>query len=532
MAPPSPHEAAQELRLSFHFLAPQYHGRCDDGQPEWPPSPLRAMQALVAAAARAGTLQALRPALLWLQAQPAPLILAPAARSLGSPLPLYVPHNQKDLTAAKWARGLEVKDPDTRTMKTVQPLHLTEGAGVHYLWPLPADGSAAQHAQALADTARHVVALGWGVDLVAGHGQLQALGSTPAEPGQEPWRPHPAGRTVLRTPAPGTLEQLDRRHASFLQRTSLADPTFRPPEPLRCFHRTAYARADESHAPAAACFTLRRMKGDALRAFDTSTQGMAVAGMLRFAVRRAAEAAAWPPKRVTDVLMGHGPGDSPRLLLLPVPTLEARPGGGRVLGAVRRVMLLAHGDAEPERSWLQRALAGAELVDQATGEVQALLAAAAESERGFAPYCGSALIWTSATPVVLPGMDDPGGLRRTLRSSHRDAAQQHRALATLQRRQEELVRKALRQAGLSETLVATAAIECRATGFLAGVEPAARHAVPSHLRRYPRLHVRITFAQDVAGPLCIGRGRFSGLGLLCAFPATAAFTPAQATHAP
>jgi CRISPR-associated protein Csb2 len=50
-------------------------------------------------------------------------------------------------------------------------------------------------------------------------------------------------------------------------------------------------------------------------------------------------------------------------------------------------------------------------------------------------------------------------------------------------------------------------------GFLAGVDLASRYAVPAHLRGSPRVHVRLRWPQEVRGPLCLGSGRFSGLGL-------------------
>ncbi|MBX9622589.1 MAG: type I-U CRISPR-associated protein Cas5/Cas6, partial [Gemmataceae bacterium] len=37
--------------VSVTFLDPAFHGRGDGGEPEWPPSPLRLFQAVVAAAA-------------------------------------------------------------------------------------------------------------------------------------------------------------------------------------------------------------------------------------------------------------------------------------------------------------------------------------------------------------------------------------------------------------------------------------------------------------------------------------------------
>jgi len=36
--------------ISVTFLDPAFHGRADGGEPEWPPSPLRLFQSLVAAA--------------------------------------------------------------------------------------------------------------------------------------------------------------------------------------------------------------------------------------------------------------------------------------------------------------------------------------------------------------------------------------------------------------------------------------------------------------------------------------------------
>ena len=39
------------LCISIRFLGGAFHGRADHGEPEWPPSPLRLYQAIVAASA-------------------------------------------------------------------------------------------------------------------------------------------------------------------------------------------------------------------------------------------------------------------------------------------------------------------------------------------------------------------------------------------------------------------------------------------------------------------------------------------------
>src|SRR5262245_13844583 len=80
--------------LTIRFLQPYSHGRGEDGQPEWPPSPLRAFQALVAAAASRWNervrVNHAAPALQWLERLPAPTIIASAGKVSSKPYLLYI----------------------------------------------------------------------------------------------------------------------------------------------------------------------------------------------------------------------------------------------------------------------------------------------------------------------------------------------------------------------------------------------------------------------------------------------------------
>ena len=239
---------------------------------------------------------------------------------------------------------------------------------------------------------------------------------------------------------------------------------------------------------------------------------MVVAGMLRHALRASSERSGWDVARIGAMVMGHGTGDEPRFLLVPVPSLEFRGDGERV-GSVRRVLVCTTDRSPDSVAWAQRALAGAELIDEGTGEIKAVLSAALPSDRAFAPYLGESCCWTTVTPMVLPGYDDPGRVRQRLRSVQ-DSAEQRQLLERLAQRREALVRKALRQAGLADELVATARIATRNSGFMAGVERAAAYSLPRHLVSSPRVHVHVTWERPVRGPLCIGSGRFSGVGLM------------------
>lgn len=503
----------RHLVLSFRFLSPWFHGRGDGGNPEWPPSPLRAVQALVAASARAGTLEGLEPALRWLECRGAPLIYASEAAESKVGHRLSVPHNAMDLVARQWARGAEGDEARHRTMKIVRPHRLPEHAEVHYAWSVD---DAAPPLQALVDATRGVVALGWGIDLVAGDGAIvgpERLAELAAA--MTGWEPRFDGRRALRVPVSGTLADLGRRHAAFLARTSLDEPTLRPPPPVSAFALVPYARSDTPRAIEVAAFLLVQAGSDRFRAFDAARRGMAVAGMLRDAVRRAAVRAGWGEERVSASVLGHGSGDEPRLLLVPVPSIEPRGDGGEAVDAVRRVMVYSTDAGGSEADWAARALGGMDLIDERTGEVVAVLANTSREDRVLRRYVSESTTWATVTPLVLPGHDDPGGVRETL-SRDRQGARQAALLLQLQRRREALVRKSLLHAGLTAELASSARVETAETGFLAGVEKAGLYAVPSHLKRSPRVHVKLTWPRKVSGPLCCGRGRYSGLGLFAA----------------
>jgi CRISPR-associated protein Csb2 len=100
------------LCISFRFVQPfpLFHGRGDADEPEWPPSPMRAFQALLNAACLRTRGKPLPPeirsalrAIEVLQ----PSIVAPRATLCSVGHRAYVPHNQADLVMAAWKRGNE-----------------------------------------------------------------------------------------------------------------------------------------------------------------------------------------------------------------------------------------------------------------------------------------------------------------------------------------------------------------------------------------------------------------------------------------
>jgi CRISPR-associated protein Csb2 len=528
--------------VTVRFLQPTYHGRGGHGEPEWPPSPLRVFQALVAAsAARWNERSRLRhaaPALRWLERQPAPTIVAPAGRAAAARYRLYVPDNVGDKVAASWSRGVAASLAGYRTEKDVHPTLLRDCfEAVHYLWP--AAGPEFERSQdVLAEAARSITHLGWGVDIVAAGASVISGAAADALAGER-WRPCDGPpEPGLRVPVAGTLDALVARHGAFLNR--LGPEGFHPVPPLTAFRVVGYRRAtDPVRRPFAAFGLLRPGAAHAndFRPFDPARRTMAVAGMLRHAAAagEVASALGWTPEKVAGFVLGHGepvgqpyaPVRGPRLAYLPLPSIEFRDGGrARVVTGIRRALItVLNGDGGDDLRHLARLLSGFGLIAEEDGSVVALLSQFHYSDPTVKRYTELATTWATVTPVVLPGHDDPRKIRKRLSAnSEADAlrlspGERQERLRKLDRRTDHLLRKAIRQAGYPDELARSAEIDWRPVGFWRGTEPATRYAFPDKLRRFRRLHVRICWRDAcgrpirVPGPLCLGGGRYCGLGL-------------------
>lgn len=513
--------------LSVRWLDDRYHGQDRDGRPEWPPSPLRLLQAMVAAAGRAGALpQNAREGLEWLEGlceNIPPVIIAPEATH-GRPFFRYVPNNDAD-NPQKREREKRLSE------KLVVPTYLTKGRTIHYVWALAPSETESwrRHQPAIMRSSRAVAALGWGVDLATGHSSLLDDDQVHSLHGQR-WEPTRSNFEYgLRVPVRGTLHELTQRYQKFLLQIQ---PEGRGEEPasLRQFRRWEYRRTSDPATRPTAYFALVRPDGG-YRAFDPVRNTMRVAGLVRHATKRAAESAGgWPDP--AGFVLGHGETEGEkhrsvgnrRFAYLPLPSIQPRVAGrAPVVGSIRRlcVTVLEPGH-EAEIDWASRTLAGQELIREETGEIAALLTPAAEQDKVLRPFLGSASDWASVSPVVLPGYDDPAHYGRRLARGEMSAQEQHRLLETLHLRIDKLLRKAIRDAGFPDELATHADLDWRDAGFWLGTARARSYTVPDHLSRFPRLHMRLRWRDatgqpvKIAGPICLGGGRFYGLGLFAA----------------
>lgn len=510
------------LRIVVRFLQPLSHGRKDGGEPEWPPSPLRVFQALIAAAAARWSerlaLDYALPALRWIERQRHSEIIAVGGSASKNPHRLYVPDNI-DKVAKSWAAGREASVAEYRTEKDVRPTHLS-GEAVHYLLPLAADDREAQnHFEVLKAAARSITHLGWGIDMVAADADIISEKEAAKLPGHR-WRVVTSGGVPLRVPKEGTLKNLMDKHQAFLGRWS--EEGSKPVPPLSCFDVVRY------HSPTMAgpvpdrpvvAFEIHRTIEDQekpenadkskFRPFHHVRQVATLAGMVRHATASIARRIGWKDADVVRQIEGHGDQkdgqatSDDRLLFLPLPSLT--PVG---VSGIRRLLLVASPgfDLAP----LRRYLNGEELIDRDSQMPVAMLAGIPNTEKHLARFVGTSHTWTTVTPVILPGFDDPDGLRKKLKERI-NADQQKRLLERLDARILGLIWKAFHQAGWTSDALEGAMVEYRSVGWIRGLDLAKNYALPP--LRFPRYHVRVRFAHPVKGPLAIGAGRYRGLGL-------------------
>lgn len=511
------------LTITLRFLdhQPTFHGRADGGEPEWPPSPLRLFQALVDAAASRWRGPRFddyaRHLLQWLEMLSLPTIIAPAFK-VGTPVRIAVPNNDLDVWAGPLSRAATPKKQpnELKTMKTVRPTHLL-GDAVHYLYPIADAAEFAKHRETLIAAARSITHLGWGVDMVAGNAVEMTEEEVAKLPGER-WLPTKDSSGVqLRIPRTGTLEKLMEKHEAFLNR--LSGDGFKPVPPLTAFKVEGYRRETDPAARPWAAFRIASINPDDRNpSFDTPRRCRDVAAWVRCAVAKACED--WPfPEPVASFIHGHdatettrqlkGDDADRRFMYLPLPTINPL---NRV-ESIRRVLIAAPSGCEDRIEWLRRRLPGQELIaldDSPRGMLIDL-----KPDWVVGQYTQTSRVWSTVTPVVLPGYDDPNHLRRRLREN-RDAAKQQQMLIQLDTRVEGLIRKAMRQAGISDELEREAIVEWRAGGFRAGTVLTSQYARPENLNAFAAYHVRVRFRHPVRGPLAIGAGRYRGLGLFAA----------------
>lgn len=485
------------LCISVTLLDQTFHGKGENEEPEWPPSPMRLFQALVASS-RTGCRnpawsESKAQAYRWLERRSPPVIVGPPTRRAAS-YTLFVPNNDADAEKV-WERQNRL------TSKVVQPQRVmgagsdtTVGEALYYLWIIPDREwkGAAPHAEVLCRDARHLTALGWGIDQAIGDGRILTEAEVPELPGRRwrPWHTHRPRGQELRVPRKGSLENLESVHASFVSRIDAEH--FNPPLKVKRFDRVSYH--SDAVLPPRSYAAFELPSGVAFRQDRAAT----MAAMVRSLACRCAKVDSHEfPGGPETYVAGHTERDAsarsgvtpPRFSYLPLPTI----GHGHADGLIRRVLIAEpYGGDGSHAAWAQHRLRNQALRDDAGDERGLLLELWRSSSILMVDrYVSESDTWTSVTPPVLPGFDD---------GKHTKA--------------EALFLKAAAQSDVP--IDAIDSITLRKAPFWPGAAHPRQYFVPEYLRRFPRWHVAVRFREPVLGPLAIGAGRHTGLGLLAA----------------
>lgn len=511
------------LCISFRFIHPDplFHGRGQGDEPEWPPSPMRAFQALVNAACLRTRGRPLSPdvrsALQVIEALH-PTVIAPRAIRSTTGYRAYVPHNHGDLVTAAWDRGnLDASIALHRIEKDYRPYRI-EVIGediptIHYVYPL--DTTTVEPAallQTIRPDVRSIHCLGWGIDQVVADAILVESRS-PHVTGER-WAPAPRGGRRLRVHRNGSLDALTARYSKFLGRLVSNDWT--PVPPLTTVDRVWYRRDLDPIPRPHAVFRLMDENDDAIT--YPQSKLVHIAGMVRhLAIEKMRQnppsdlRGRIPDEWIESYVAGHqsrassdaGAGHTQfsYIPLQSVGTPNTDPG-------VRRVMILA---PVGDDAWLEHLASHIEgtllkpLPNTTLPDGTRLERIADSRHDGVRDrYLGPSTRWASVTPVILPGHDD----RKPVKT---------RALIV----------KALQQSGIEQPCT----FEWGAFSQFRRMLPAHKYRKdpndpskrilvnyvrPNHLLDQTAVHLTLTFADDLAmpGPLTMGAGRHCGFGLM------------------
>ena len=150
------------LLVSVRFHDGRYHG-----SGEWPPSPARLFQALVAGAARGENLsEHAVEAFEWLESLDAPAIAAPPSYA-GQPFKTFVPNNDLDAVGGDPARIGEI-----RAGKIIRPRTFDAAVPLLYAWTFEHGADAERHARTICEIADNLYQLGRGVDMAWAKGEI------------------------------------------------------------------------------------------------------------------------------------------------------------------------------------------------------------------------------------------------------------------------------------------------------------------------------------------------------------------------
>ncbi len=464
------------------------HGPGDDA-PDWPPQPDRVFSALTSAWGVRGEFPEERTALEWLEEQPSPAIRASEHSTRTAP-DVFVPPN--DPKASKSMQAYIKVMPDRRPRQPRRfPTARPDDPRLELIWPVVPNTSVLNSLNALASCVGYV-----------GHSASLARCRFLAAPARESGRePVPARRRVYQ----GRLRELEEAHRLKPERPAIRSgaPVFQKNAPetesstewlvleaIESMEDVERNKIPDIRASACVCRLVRQ----------TLMAGYRKAG------RRDA---------IPEQVSGHAPDGTPtrnsHLAVAPMafvgpPHADARVLGFALIPPRGKSLLDIDGLREAFEQVAPYCTENQRRVLKLHGSPlrEALYLAPApdngSSKRSLLPdpYLKDSTRWASVTPIVLDRH-----LKRKDDTEIRELVAQACENAGLPRPDPRRIR-----VGKHSTVKGAPAAQP-----LAGEPPWARWKMPKSLKTRQLVHAIIDFEQAVSGPVLLGAGRFTGLGL-------------------
>ncbi|MBT0774159.1 type I-U CRISPR-associated protein Cas5/Cas6 [Kineosporia sp. J2-2] len=448
---------------------------------EWPPHPARLFCSLVSVARGEDERSALR----WLEQQGPPLVAASVDHST-SRTASYVVTNQRSLTGgSQFHPG---RSNQLRSRSRVFP----GSSRIEFVWQVAPDQQIIAHLDAMCARVPYLGRATGMATLTASRRAAEIIEEVDVfEPVPDDDKVAVAGQLMLRTPYPGYLAALDEQYEldmpawlanRFTEYRLRSDPEDHVA--LRQVHPSLYRDVV------------------ILRFVNLRPQGRLGPEFVE-ALRSSVLRSAGP--NAPGVLHGHGADGRPHVAFLALPNVAPQPvsrtsdawhrSWGHLLGIAVAVPEL---DAAERRAVLSAVLGLRRLnenneqvitleIDR-IGAVQLRYEPTLIKPFGVTPerWRRSARCWSSVSPVVLDKYP-----RRSMTA-------------------EDIVLGSVRQAGLPEPVD----ISVSRSPLLPGASQLQPIDLPKKFRGRLFRHVTLTFAEEVAGPVLIGAGRYLGLGLM------------------
>lgn len=490
-----------KLIITVQFLCGHYHGRNREKVLEdFPPSPMRLFQALIAASHRGiygkQNVAVRDNALRWLETLSPPLIIAGKTSDSGEDTINYVPNNDN-------------KFDHVRTDKSMHHHVLPDDEKVKYVWSFDADETTRQFAEAVGAMARLVTYLGQTTDLVVAYGEIAE--EFAEDDSKELYKPQNT-KGNWQVPTNGSLQACQDRYK---ERKNLVDF----PTPARWVE---YRNKNALYLDApVALFELRQTGNGKFLPFEPimlqQVSAMTRHAWLDFLSENKNFTEDYGADLLAQKIAGHESRvseksvDAPHVAFVPIPSLNEN---FTADGKIRRVLVIGYGCESKENHRMFEDIAeklnGASLVDRQSGKKKGELFKVKIGDdktayRFIAKSRQNSTKWRTATPIILSG-------HPRLITSDENSHNEQTKVFKKGRSPEDYILKCLNEAGIPLEIVES--VSATKSPLVPKTQHSFLYKPNERLKSSPRFHAEIIFNKPLVGSLILGRGRFAGFGLM------------------